>query len=490
MNELLNILQVDNIIDEERHSSTGRCWENPANPIDCLDSPFGGHGWTDAGISVTHFLALTFAPVWQAVSLISGDVAKLCMHLCRRIEADTKERLFDHPLTDLVCKQPNPQLNAVRFWRRTVLHYLMYGNAYIWVRRDPFTGDPFELIHLLPDRTWSWRDTSTDAVDEPLPMIRYVGGTGNTLQVFELPQSEVIHIEWLHNVSKDHEGLDTTHMAKNSWGLGLAQELFSNKFFFHGGKIGGTLTLPDSMTKASKDNVESSFRKVYTGADKAFRVLVLRDNASFDHGAFNFREAQMVEGSEQQARQTARWFNLPPDKLGVTGAASYNSKAEDNRNYIDNTLGIILRSIAGGCDERLLKPNQRRRHFFEHDIRHLIEPDPPARADMAVKLFGGDIATLNESRALMDLKPIKGGDQRKSDLLPEASEPLLEDDSQQQQNPPDPPPRDRSAVLDVLYVALNRAREANTNLGRLKPFASTIIRSCVVMPSGEWGITN
>ena len=41
-------------------------------------------GSTDSGVSVTPYKALSYAPVWQAVSMISGDVARLPLMVYRR----------------------------------------------------------------------------------------------------------------------------------------------------------------------------------------------------------------------------------------------------------------------------------------------------------------------------------------------------------------------------------------------------------------------
>ncbi len=47
-------------------------------------SIFGG-GETDAGVSVTPRTAMGYPPLWRAISLVAGDVAKMPLQIFRRL---------------------------------------------------------------------------------------------------------------------------------------------------------------------------------------------------------------------------------------------------------------------------------------------------------------------------------------------------------------------------------------------------------------------
>ena len=55
---------------------------------------------TQTGVNVSHTSALKYSPVWSAVSLISGSVAKLPLQLYRKTPAGREE--LETPLADMV----------------------------------------------------------------------------------------------------------------------------------------------------------------------------------------------------------------------------------------------------------------------------------------------------------------------------------------------------------------------------------------------------
>ena len=71
--------------------SESRSAENPSHSI--LDGWETGHR-TDTGLHMNGSRALEYAPVWQAVSLISGDLAGLPLEVHKRDDSDgTKDEL-------------------------------------------------------------------------------------------------------------------------------------------------------------------------------------------------------------------------------------------------------------------------------------------------------------------------------------------------------------------------------------------------------------
>ena len=62
--------------------------EDPNYPLS-FDSTYthgGGDGNTKAGVTVSHKTALAYPPLWRAINLISGDVAKIPVDLYMRHE--------------------------------------------------------------------------------------------------------------------------------------------------------------------------------------------------------------------------------------------------------------------------------------------------------------------------------------------------------------------------------------------------------------------
>ena len=414
-------------IDEDRSSQSG-------HETAFLNEFMGGADTsnTSSGQRVNSVNAISYAPVWSAVQLLSGDVSKLPLALCRRTDPATggKDILFDHPLTDLVDKRPNSDLNAQKFWQRTMTHLLLWGNAYIWIKRDGpnGTGEVRELINLLPNQTTI---QNLPSKTNPNGEIRYRAQTFGGSQSLLLHPFDVIALEGLQDVvwANGAGGINTIQALRDAVGLGLAQEDYSGEFFDSGGRVGGILELPAAMSKKGRDNVEQGFAKTYETARNAFKTVILRDGAKFHAAQVAAKDTQLSDATEQQVRQVARIFGIPPSLLGVSGPTSYGEKADDASFYLDRSLSYWLNKITSELDFKLLTVPQQRSQFFAYDTKRLTRPGiVPLMNAISVGLGSGAI-TQNEGRFFLELAPIEGGDEVKDiNAAPAASEPLADED--------------------------------------------------------------
>jgi HK97 family phage portal protein len=289
-------------------------------------------------------------------------------------------------------------MNAFQFWNRVMTWALNWGTAYVYIDQDS-QGTPLALLPLLPDRTYPAR------MNGRLWIMTDVSGYSTPVM---LPVNRVLRIEGLN--TNNIEAVDTMRQARNSLALSLANEKFASKFFKHGGRVGGILELPTATDKVARDKIEEGFRKTYEGADNPFKTIVLRDNAKFHAAQTSPRDSQMIEANESQVRQVARWFNLSPSKLGLSDSVSYNSKAEDNQAYLSSTLERWLVQIAQECNAKLLRPEEKATHFFEHNTRALLRMNPKDEAEVLRTYREIGVLSSNEVRQVLNLLPRDGGD--------------------------------------------------------------------------------
>lgn len=381
-----------------------RSLENPAlslNDPEAWDDVFGTA--SASGIRFTTHTGFRYAPVWRAVSMISGDIARMPLNVYRRIDDDSREVDRRHPAFKVVRRQANAEQSAFRFWRQMMVSACYWNHAEAWIIRNG-RGDVVELIPLRPDRT----------------IVKEVGGLriyltlvptpNGAFRHFPIPSHDVIAIKgpmW-----DEMEPPELVQLARDSWALGLAEQQFANKFFASGGRSGGILELPLGSSKNYADKLEEGFRKTYESAESWFRTVILRDGARFHDANKSPVEGQMVEAREEQVREVARWFSLQPSRLGVTGSTSYNSRSEDNQEYLDTTLSPWLTDISQECYLKLLSGEHQRSdsHYFEHNTNSLLRMDPLKRYQTYAIGVRNHIITPNEARKAENMNPIEGGD--------------------------------------------------------------------------------
>lgn len=376
--------------------------ENPSVAIGDSDI-WGGGSVSEAGLSVTPYNSLRLAPVWQAVSTISGDVAGVSLHVYKSDVDGGREVDRSHPAEFTVNRRANAETSAFAFWRRIMLHALLWGNGYAYIRR---TGRQIELINLLPDRTMVDRDDNGDL------LYWTEVNMGPASELMPLPPSNVFHLQGLS--IENNRGCHLVNYARDAWGLALAAESWSSRFFRNGANAGGVLEIPASMTARAADNLEEGFRKK-TGQDAWFRTVILRDGAKFHSMTIDAEKSQLHDLREDEVRDVCRFFNLPPFKLGISDSLSYNSQEQAQLTYLTGTLWHWLRSIQAESDMKLLSSAEllSGNRSFDHDAKDVAKPDYKSLNETLQVQRQNEIISANEWRREIGMKPRTdpGGDE-------------------------------------------------------------------------------
>lgn len=373
--------------------------------VDAWNELFGGGMKSESGELVSHRGATKIDAVWQAITKISNDVARMPLDVYVRGENDSREIDEFHPAWYLVRRVANPYTASFILWRRLVFHALIWGNGYLWIDRNG-RGDPIGLYNLLPDRTGPevvkgelLYVTETTKPKSGAPWLR----TLDARNVFHL-QGPGMDL-W--------EGDDPVELARNTFGLALAQIKFTSKYYANGARTSGILELPLGTTKKSADGLEEGFRKAQSGLDNAFKTVILRDGAKFHQASYSPSESNSTETEECNARNVARRFNIAPSLLGVKDSQGYNSKNDDSQSYLDSTLSPWTTAITSECHMKLLSQNQQwgDSHFFEHNAKSLLQMNALQRYQVYAIGLRNKILRPNEARRFENLNPVDGGDE-------------------------------------------------------------------------------
>lgn len=375
-----------------------RSIENPNIPLGdptLWNEIFGSSFETDSSVKVNQRTALMYSPVWQAVSLISGDVSGIPIKIYR-VSGPGRDEQRNHPAARLVSRKANMEQSSYDFWRVMMTDALIWNNAYALIDRTE--GDiPIGLLPLLPDRTSAKRLPDGQLFYESL-----IDGSPDAFAARDILHVRSIRVDGI-------DGLPLITQARNSFGLGLAAEKFGSKFFSNGAKAGGILEVPAAMSKIARDRVESDFTRHYTGQDAWFKTVVLREGAKFHALSIKPNEGQFLETRQEQVREVARWFNLPAHKLGDSSRTGYNTTAEENRAYLQGTLSHWLNTIRWEVWDKLLSESEQDDHLVEHDTMDLLRMDIKSRFETYSLGINNRILNPNEARERENLPPYEGG---------------------------------------------------------------------------------
>lgn len=375
--------------------------ENPSVSLqdpDAWNELFGGGTMSASGEAVSPAKSLGIAAVWQCVSMISADVAGLPLDCYVRTD-DGREVDKSHPAQKVVRRQWNETTTAYRGWRTLLVNALLWGNGFAYIDRDG-SGNVRGLYNLLPDRTIIERKHGKTYV---------VTEVEHKLQAIGI--DSILHVAGMSNDGLAGEAI--VKSARDAWGLSLSAQGFASKFFKAGGRMGGTLEIPLGTSVQYQNKVEGGFRAKYEQPGEWFKTVILRDGAKFHQGSWSPNESQLNETRENQVREVARYYNVPVSRLGLAGSVSYNSKSEDNQNYLDATLKPWMREIADTCWMRLLKTSEKDgdSHYFEHNPGSLLTMDPLRQSQSFAIGIRNRYLLPNEARRKLNMPPIPGGDE-------------------------------------------------------------------------------
>ena len=452
----------------------------PLTVADVLDY-VGDSYATDTGQTVNAAKVLGYAPLFQAVSMISGDCAKLPLNVYRKTDRGrTVETL--HPVQRVIHRSvmTNIEINGYKFWRRYFTSALLWGNAYAYIDRNN-RGEVIGLYQLLPDRTYMERRS------QQLWCI-----TETSRGMYRLPAAEVLHIEGL---SIDNlEGANMIKSFRTDFATALAAKQFAAKFFQSNMSAGGILQAPPELAKNRPEvlrKAEEAINTKFSGSANAFKTIVLRDGFKWISTQIDPQKAQFTETVEEAARNVARMYNLSPSRLGLKDSQSYNSEEMARRDYYDGALSHWLIANQCECTTKLLTPEERDDGLYiENNINALLWADAKTRSDIAIAGINAGRFSPNETRGWENLDAYEGGDEFYTPLNMQTVsgigfQPVEEDQSEQseQEDPSDdaaqrstkleaPSTKHASAYRNLLTEAFERAmNRACIKADRNKPIA-------------------
>ena len=380
----------------ERHRRND---ENPNVPLS-LDDPdddtFAALGAerTASGSRVNRKRSLGYPAIWRAVSLISGDVAKLPLGVYRK---SGRNRNLDpkHPAYKLLMRKPNDAMTAFVFKQTIMAHVLTEGNGYAYVERDG-AGRPIGLLLLNPDKV---------SVTRMAGALWYVYGArgGSLADVDKLPAADVLHIKGLG--FDGLVGYPVLQYARESIGTALAARDYSARYFQNDARPGGALKHPGKLTPTARTNMRESWERLHTGLRNRHKVAILEEGVDFIPFESNARNAQLLENREFDSREIANIFGVPTHKLGDPSKVAYNSLEQENQSYYDDTLSRWLRGTAEECHDKLLSEDEKdsESHLIDFDYQEIQRADVGKQVSFVTSLVEKGVIDIDEGRAILGM---------------------------------------------------------------------------------------
>jgi len=345
---------------------------------------FGG-GSTDSGVAVTPSSAMGYPPLWRALNLISGDVAKLPLNIYRRQLDGGKEPAKSHPAYAMLRRKASDTTKSFTLKRTLTHHALIRGNGYAAIARNN-RREPSELLLLTPSETFP------ALVNGDLWYVTQVG-----TEQMRLPARDVFHIRGLSNDGL--AGYDVVTLMADALGVGMAAQRFGARFFGEGTNTSGVLMVPGHFSEEKIRNTMAAWGEMNAGLKNSHKIALLQDGAKYQQTQISPDQAQFLETRQYEIRATvANITGCPGHKLGDDTRTSHSSLEQENQSYLDDCLDTWLCEWESEVNDKLLSDTEKANdtHFAEFNRKALLRMSSTDRANYYSRLQEHGDMTVND----------------------------------------------------------------------------------------------
>ena len=205
-------------------------------------------------------------------------MATLNLEVYRINKSGSKEATPDHPLQELLSREPNPEMSDVTWRDTTQNHLCTYGNGYSWIQRT-ISGKPLALWSRSPrpNRTKPIRSLSDGKIYYELHDER------GQLQD-HIEAKDMLHIPYL---SMDGIlGKSPITLIREAIAGNKAAERFANEVFRNNDVASGYLTHPGKLSEPAYARLKKSLGD-NVQHDNRHRKQILEEGMTFTPTSIN-----------------------------------------------------------------------------------------------------------------------------------------------------------------------------------------------------------
>ena len=320
--------------------------------------------------------ALKYTPVYRAVTLIAGDIA--------RIECE-----ISAPGADSLLKSPSRFMSAFEFRRAMTMQVLLYGNAFAAINRTR-GGELLELIMLDPG------SVSLD-VQGARPFYK-------TQAYGDLELEQMFHLR-----APSANGLwgdSPIELCRTSLQLMAAQEQMALKAYENAGNPKIALVHPLKLSGEAMQRIERDYMDRHAGSVNSGRPLVLMEGMKVERISSTLDDTGLESARKYSVGDVSRIYGVPASYLSENVGSSYGTMEWLSRMYVQAlepwcaTWSSEIVAKLGGAGTTVA-----------WDTDDLIRPGMAETMAALRTAIEAGFMTRNEAREELDMAPLPGLDE-------------------------------------------------------------------------------
>jgi HK97 family phage portal protein len=344
-----------------------------------------------SGVRVDDDTALRLSAVYASVRLIADTIATLPVDQFIRVDGERRPfRPRDRWVTE-----PSLTLPRTTFYQQVMMSLLLDGNAFVKISRDG--RGVIDNLDVLNPKTVQILDNRQGY---------QINGVGF------IPLAEILHVTEMLMPGATR-GTSRIEQAKESLGLGLALQEFASSFFGNGSLPGVVIEIPGEPTLEQRQDIQTTWENAHRGTRRAHKPVVMMNGSKVTPISVDPGQSQLLDQRRFSVEEVCRLFRIPPFMLGVTeGGMSYSSVEQQMLFYAEHTVRPYAEMLESAFQRLLLNDSS----FIRFNINALVRADLTTRTEAYSKALLAGYMSVNDVRALEDLRDVTDGDQHRVPL--------------------------------------------------------------------------
>jgi len=165
--------------------------------------------------------------------------------------------------------------------------------------------------------------------------------------------------------------------------------------------------------------MRKSWEEMHSTNKNAHRVAILQNGVAYQSIGTPPDDAQWIASRTFQIEEIARWFKIPPSKLG-NGKGTYTNLEQDNLSFLQETLRPWLIRWEQEINFKLISSMDSM--YAEHNQDALMRGDSQGRAAFYAQALNWGWLSRNDVRSMENLPPFEGGE---SYMIPKNMDPAF-----------------------------------------------------------------
>lgn len=360
--------------------------------------------------------AMKLSTVSRCIDILSDSIGKMPFFVYDGISRVRVE----HPIMELLGVRPNQWQTPFAFRKQLEGERVANGNGLAWIRRDPRTMEPTELVPI-PKAYWSVSVLSDGSlqyrIEHPFTHENIVCG-----------RMDVVHVTAFSK--NGYTGIGYLERAQEIIRTARAAQEYSASYYQNGGQpsgilrtesdLAGTVKVVDAdgkeRTISKKERLREEWERVHSGPANAQRIAVLDLGLDYKPLSISNRDAQFVEQAALSVEDIARVFGVPLYKLQA-GKQSYSSNEQNAIEYVVGTLHPNATIWEQELLYKLLNPQDVARGLrIRGNLMAELRGDFNSRGTWYRNMRDNGAFSVNDIRALEDMPDVDGGDEHYASL--------------------------------------------------------------------------